>query len=188
MEVKKPLSTFQNQYGISFQVISVPINQPKNYFNTFQCQFFNHILLTKNGAKKHNCQSFRRDKIIDKYTDRHVMVMHYILRYIATSNIPFRAADSKFLRNALSIFKCVPKLLTIRWDSLFKCVSYIVKHYQQINQNSNLANSLKKIEDTIGWEQLHDLLEIMDTFIKSVEKDLATISDVGFHFLIAYNQ
>lgn len=345
MEPNSLLSTFQNQYGIPFHVISVPINQPKNYFNTFLCQFCNHILLTKNGAKKHNCQSFKRNKITENYTDRHVMVMHYILRYIATSNIPFRAADSEFLRNALSILdptfilpgkdkllsemitlsndiqnntycqirgrvvsllfdSCqlwgkhyqgivihtpqrlylysvlptansrastfsdlianvvehlsyhktticcdnaranvkafsnrglikkklnilrqpcsahtgnlaihdmfekdeiygfiieevkslmknidhAPRLLTIRWDSLFDCVSYIIKHYQKINQNSNIADSLKKIEDTIGWEQLHDLLAIMDKFIKSVEKDLATISDVGFHFLIAYNR
>lgn len=62
MEPNSLLSTFQNQYGIPFHVISVPINQPKNYFNTFLCQFCNHILLTKNGAKKHNCQSLKEIK------------------------------------------------------------------------------------------------------------------------------
>lgn len=46
-----------------------------------------------------------------------------------------------------------PRLLAIQWDSLFQCVSYIIKHYQQINQNSNVANSLKKIEDTIGFNK-----------------------------------
>lgn len=83
-----------------------------------------------------------------------------------------------------------PKYITIRWLSLYECVSFIVEHmtsYQKTRLMS-VKNSLDLIEKKIGWDNLKAILSIMMNFVNSIQKDHSSIADLPPHYLIARSQ
>ena len=55
------------------------------------------------------------------------------------------------------------KLITERWDSLYKCVKFIKKNmnlYEELNIQK-VNKSLKNIDELIGWDNLTEILKIM---------------------------
>ena len=66
-----------------------------------------------------------------------------------------------------------PELITERWSSLFKCVHFIrinFKLYEDLN-DTQINEALNKIQESISWENLERILEIMWNLIETVEKD-----------------
>lgn len=53
-----------------------------------------------------------------------------------------------------------PKLETIRWKSLFKCVSFINENYELYEKSNNfeVLDSLYTIKEIIGWHNLNEVL------------------------------
>ena len=66
-----------------------------------------------------------------------------------------------------------PALITERWSSLFKCVHFIrinFKLYEDLD-DTQINEALNKIQESISWENLERILEIMWNLIETVEKD-----------------
>lgn len=82
-----------------------------------------------------------------------------------------------------------PKLKTIRWDSLYKCVTFICNHIEQFKAShlEIVTDGIKTIESKVGWCNLKNMLEIMWNFIQQVEKDHVCIADIVPHYFKAYN-
>lgn len=174
------------------------------------------MVLISINASLFNCNYYRKK-------NRHKRAFEAILRFIATSNLPFRSADNTFLNSALSILdptfqlpskdkmRCEmidlsqrilnemflsirkqkvsllldtckhwgntyqgiiiytysrlymwsivqkngkkPELITIRWESLLKCVKYINKNYNLYLEkcSEDVLENLEVIEKIIGW-------------------------------------
>lgn len=69
----------------------------------FQCHSCNSVLLSKYGATKHYYLAFINQQLCRKANQRRKMIIEYILRYIATSNIPFRAVTNDFLKQSFQL-------------------------------------------------------------------------------------
>lgn len=83
-----------------------------------------------------------------------------------------------------------PHLKTIRWKSLYKCVSFVIENFE-LFQNSNdekVTTSLDKITTRVGLNHLQQLLSIMWNFILNVEKDHACIANIIPPFFNTYLQ
>ncbi|KAK8835911.1 hypothetical protein M9Y10_040289 [Tritrichomonas musculus] len=83
-----------------------------------------------------------------------------------------------------------PALITERWSSLFKCVHFIRINfglYKDLD-DTQINEALNKIQESISWENLERILEIMWNFIETVEKDYSCIADIVPAYLIATSQ
>lgn len=83
-----------------------------------------------------------------------------------------------------------PALITERWSSLFKCVHFIRINfglYEDLD-DTQINEALNKIQESISWENLERILEIMWNFIETVEKDYSCIADIVPAYLIATSQ
>ena len=94
---------------------------------------------------------------------------------------------SKKSRSKHNIFS--PNIQTIRWNSLYYCVKYIVKNI--IKNTDSINNEVQKcidtIESKITWEILLNILKFMNNFIKFVEKDETNLSSMMNEFIYTYN-
>lgn len=73
-----------------------------------------------------------------------------------------------------------PHLLTIRWNSLYNSVKYIQKDKNSIyrnSSNSEIQESITKIEEGVSWEILENILEIINNFIVFIEQDHTNLAD-----------
>ena len=85
--------SFQNSSGITFTEVFIQNENrsQRNYWaKAFICKSCGNILFSKNGARQIK-------------ENRHSAVMEYIIRYIASTNTPFRSMDNSFLRTACNI-------------------------------------------------------------------------------------
>lgn len=80
-----------------------------------------------------------------------------------------------------------PELLTIRWESLLNCTKFINQNYNLYLEESsdNVLEALTSVEETIGWENLQKIFQIVWNFIKSIEKDLTSIDQIVLPFIRA---
>ncbi|KAK8876380.1 hypothetical protein M9Y10_006583 [Tritrichomonas musculus] len=71
-----------------------------------------------------------------------------------------------------------PSFQSIRWKSMYKCVTFIIKNMSLYHNSykGDVIKSIDKIERKIGWKSLHQMLRIMWEFISNVERDLATLA------------
>ena len=74
----------------------------------------------------------------------------------------------------------IDELITIRWTSLFDCSEYILENINSLQNSGSqiVLNSIGKIESKIGFVNLVQMLKLMVIFVKEVEKDLSSISDI----------
>ncbi|KAK8839874.1 hypothetical protein M9Y10_031586 [Tritrichomonas musculus] len=72
------------------------------------------------------------------------------------------------------------EVITIRWTSLFDCSEYILENINSLQNSGSqiVLNSIGKIESKIGFVNLVQMLKLMVIFVKEVEKDLSSISDI----------
>lgn len=110
----------------------------------------------------------------------------------------FESGEYEFVKNEIfnllsNIPDClchngnVPRLMTIRWKSMYTCVEFIYKNIQTFleTQNVSVIASIEVIENSIGWENLYKMLQIMWIFVSQTEADLASIADIVQPFLNA---
>ena len=89
----------------------------------------------KKGAKNHKC-FFHHLKIDKELAQKlHNSAIEYLLRFIATSNTPFRAADNEFLRAAFQVL-----------DKTF-----------EYPHRDTLLKEMKDLSNRIRCEMLHEL-------------------------------
>lgn len=84
-----------------------------------------------------------------------------------------------------------PHLLTIRWNSLYNSVKYIQKDKNSIyrnSSNSEIQESITKIEEGVSWEILENILEIMNNFIVFIEQDHTNLADLMSGFILTYHE
>ena len=74
------------------------------------------------------------------------------------------------------------ELNTIRWTSLFDCSEYILENINSLQNSGSqiVLNSICKIESKIGFVNVVQMLKLMVIFVKEVEKDLSSISEVVY--------
>ena len=73
-----------------------------------------------------------------------------------------------------------PRYKSIRWISLYKCAKFIQKNKSKFENTriDEVKTSLSKIEETIGWQNLIQLLKIMKIFMMSLSKNRSSIADI----------
>lgn len=77
----------------------------------------------------------------------------------------------------------VPQFKEIRWFSLFYSVSYIIENKECIH-----FNLYDTIEQQFEWQYILSILNTLDFFIQSLEKDSASIADVFPNYQKTLNQ
>lgn len=99
-------SNFTNETGHNFEEIWVLLSGHHHLSKIFRCNICGKILYSKTGAKSHNCHQFDRIMANETFRSefRHKFAMELLLRFIASSNIPFHAIDNSFFRSLLQIF------------------------------------------------------------------------------------
>ena len=80
--------------------MSICMTDRNHIFKSYLCPNCHHILLSKTGAKSHECFVFTKEKKLESENFRHRLAIHYFLRFIATTNTPFKSAENSFLEKA----------------------------------------------------------------------------------------
>lgn len=96
---------FTNETGHNFEEIWVLLKGHHHLSKIYRCSICGKILHSKSGAKGHDCHEY--DQILANKTFdselRHKLAMELLLRFIASSDIPFHAIDNDFFRSLLQI-------------------------------------------------------------------------------------
>lgn len=82
-----------------------------------------------------------------------------------------------------------PHIQTIRWNSLYHCVKYILDHKNLINfQDEKVQKYFEIIESNVTWKNLLNILETANNFITLIEEDQANLADMMNAFIYTYRQ
>lgn len=82
-----------------------------------------------------------------------------------------------------------PHIQTIRWNSLYHCVEYILKNDELKNsQNPKIQKYFNEIESKITWKNLENILKILNNFITIIEEDQTNLADLMNEFIFSYRQ
>ena len=82
-----------------------------------------------------------------------------------------------------------PRFHTERWISLYTCTQFVRKKlnlYQNLT-NQEIDEAIKLIENSIGWENLENILQIMWILIEKMERNYSSIADIVPSYLEAFN-
>lgn len=92
---------FRNEHNVMFQENYIINEESKHISKSYICNSCGKLLLSKTGAENHNCQAHLTQIAEEIMINRHRSAMEYILRFIATSNIAYRAIENENLEAAL---------------------------------------------------------------------------------------
>lgn len=92
---------FRNEHNVKFQENYIINEESKHISKYYIFNLCGKLLLSKTGAENHNCQAHLTQIAEEIMINRHRSAMEYILRFIATSNIAYRAIENENLEAAL---------------------------------------------------------------------------------------
>ena len=130
---------FRNNYGTFFEEFSYSIDNKSHFAKSYFCLTCGRLFLSKNGARNHIC--FKDVQINNSILlkNKHLAVMEHILRYIATSNTPFRSADNEDLRKAFNILD--PSFVMPGNDKLRSDMLYFSDQLQKKNEKRDFCEN-----------------------------------------------
>lgn len=126
----------KNDFGTSFTKFPLLMNDQIHYAIAYRCHFCNTCLLSKNGARKHCCIQFMMKQSTDDKNIRNQKIIEHILRYVTSSNIPFRSIDNDFLRETFKLFD--PNFEYPKKDKLLQELVALSKNIKQ-----NMLNEIR---------------------------------------------
>lgn len=97
------IDLFTNKYGILFHKVPFPKSDEYHIANAYLCNLCGHTLYSKTGAKNHRCGVLFNQTLSNSFHIKNKAFIHFLLRYIATTNAPYRSIDNEFLRMAIGI-------------------------------------------------------------------------------------
>ena len=82
--------------------------------------------------------------------------------------------------------KAAPYISSTRWNSIFLCVEYIIKHKDYYSTAAKTKNIFQTIESVVSWDVLFEILSIGWDLIRNLEGDHASICIVFKYVYEAY--
>ena len=143
---------YKNDFDVTFYRFQTFISDSEHYAIIYRCYMCGKFLLSKTGANMHCCIQSKISHQQNSILERHQEAFQTFLRFIATSNISFRAAENNYLNKTFQILD--PSFSIPHKDKLCKELIDFSKriHYNTLQTISNKYVSLL-IDGCSRWKK-----------------------------------